>query len=104
MAPEDTPAQPPADTELKSIGRYELIDKIGKGGMGVVYRGKDTVIGRLVAIKMWISDIDVSEETRERFFHKQADDRWQIDDRIRKDVTFTTINFLEDSFPAAPYP
>ena len=70
MAPEDAPAQPSAETELKSIGRYELIDKIGKGGMGVVYRGKDTVIGRMVAIKMLISDIDVSEETRERFFRE----------------------------------
>src|SRR5436190_72053 len=56
MAPEDASTQPPPDTELKSIGRYELIDKIGKGGMGVVYRGKDTVIGRLVAIKMLICE------------------------------------------------
>lgn len=40
------------------------------------------------------------EEMRERFFHKQADDRWQIDERIRRDVTFTTINFLEDPFPS----
>jgi len=55
---------------LKQIGRYELIEKIGKGGMGVVYRGKDTVIGRPVAVKMLVSDIDISEETRERFFRE----------------------------------
>jgi chemotaxis protein methyltransferase CheR len=41
------------------------------------------------------------EEIRDRFFQKQADDRWRIDERIRKDVTFTTINFLEDTFPSA---
>ena len=74
MTPEDAPAPPATDAsaekELKQIGRYELIDKIGKGGMGVVYRGRDSVIGRLVAIKMLISDIDVSEETRERFFRE----------------------------------
>ena len=66
------PAAPPAPAELPKdgpreggedkvsrIGRYELIEKIGRGGMGIVYRGKDTVIGRAVAVKMLISDIDV---------------------------------------------
>jgi serine/threonine protein kinase len=38
--------------------------------MGVVYSGKDTVIGRQVAVKMLVSDIDISEETRERFFRE----------------------------------
>jgi serine/threonine-protein kinase len=81
MAPDDvihsTPAAaPPAspaenvDGELKRIGRYDLIEKIGRGGMGVVYRGRDTVIGRPVAVKMLISDIDVSDEARQRFFRE----------------------------------
>ncbi|HEY6357556.1 MAG TPA: serine/threonine-protein kinase, partial [Vicinamibacterales bacterium] len=80
MAPDDAihtpPAAPPAspaesaDGPLTRIGRYELIEKIGRGGMGVVYRGKDTVIGRPVAVKMLISDIDVSDETRQRFFRE----------------------------------
>jgi serine/threonine protein kinase len=55
---------------ITRIDRYELIDRIGKGGMGVVYRGRDTTIGRMVAIKMLVSDIDVSDETRERFFRE----------------------------------
>lgn len=33
------------------LGRYELLGKIGKGGMGVVYRAMDPAIGRMVAIK-----------------------------------------------------
>jgi serine/threonine protein kinase len=60
----------PDDAGLRRIGRYELMEKIGKGGMGLVYRGRDTVIGRIVAVKMLVSDIDVSEETRERFFRE----------------------------------
>jgi serine/threonine protein kinase len=80
MAPDDAihtpPAAPPAtpsdngDGELARIGRYDLIEKIGRGGMGVVYRGKDTVIGRPVAVKMLISDVDVSDEARQRFFRE----------------------------------
>jgi serine/threonine-protein kinase len=38
--------------------------------MGVVYRGRDTVVGRAVAVKMLVSDIDVSEEARERFYRE----------------------------------
>jgi serine/threonine protein kinase len=73
MAPDDrtlSPSPEPDDRELRRVGRYELVERIGKGGMGVVYRGRDTVIGRQVAVKMLVSDIDVSEETRERFFRE----------------------------------
>jgi len=56
--------------DIRRVGRYELQERIGRGGMGVVYRGKDSMIGRPVAIKMLVSDIDVSEESRERFYRE----------------------------------
>lgn len=36
---------------MQRFGRYEASSEIGKGGMGIVYRGVDTVLGRAVAIK-----------------------------------------------------
>src|SRR5262245_42612164 len=48
----------------RTIGRYEIVERLAHGGMGVVYRGRDPQIGRPVAIKV----LRVSDgELRERF-------------------------------------
>ncbi len=59
-----------AAPEPARIGRYELLERIGKGGMGVVYRARDTMLGRMVAVKMLVSEVEVSAESRERFFRE----------------------------------
>jgi serine/threonine-protein kinase len=46
------------------IGRYEVVQALGQGGMGKVLLARDTVLGRLVAIKVMREDIGIPLEIR----------------------------------------
>jgi serine/threonine protein kinase len=49
------------------LGSYEVLDLIGTGGMGEVYRARDTRLGRDVAIKVLPADRVADEDPRRRF-------------------------------------
>jgi serine/threonine protein kinase len=49
------------------IGKFEILRRIGKGAMGEVFLGRDTVLGREVAIKTILSSSSFGEEAKARF-------------------------------------
>jgi len=51
----------------KKIGRYDVVDEIGRGAMGVVYRARDPLIGREVALKALRISVALSKEESEQF-------------------------------------
>jgi serine/threonine-protein kinase len=60
-------AEPDPLEALGKIGKYEILGRIGEGGFGVVYQGRDAVLQRYVAVKTCSSR---DEKLRRRFFRE----------------------------------
>ena len=55
---------------IERLGKYQIEAQIGRGGMGAVYRARDPLLKRQVALKVISENIDVSDELRAQFFRE----------------------------------
>jgi len=54
----------------RKIGKYEVIDRVGQGAMGVVYKARDPLMRRIVAIKTMSAEIASDPELHDRFYRE----------------------------------
>ena len=57
--------------DIERIGKYQVLEEIGRGTMGRVYKAHDPVLNRFVAIKTMSASVDAGDEMHKRF-HREA--------------------------------
>ncbi len=67
---EDWKADASASLAGKSLGRYQILERLAAGGMGIVYRAYDAQLNRLLAIKVLSPGTTADEECRARFLRE----------------------------------
>ena len=63
------PAPPLKKDDLFAV-KYRIVDEIGRGGMGVVFKADDTKLKRPVALKLLSHELSQSDEAKERFLRE----------------------------------
>jgi len=95
------PAQAP--DEIGRLGRYRMLNVIGAGGMGVVFRAEDPSLERIVAVKALLPHLAASDLARQRFLREAKSAAGIVHDHIvpiyevgeDRGIPFLAMPFLE---------
>ncbi len=82
---------------LTAIGKYQVLERLGQGGMGAVFLARDPVLDRLVAIKVLSGDFD-QEVLRERFAREA-----RAVSRLRHPNIVTIFDFESGELTGQPF-
>jgi tetratricopeptide (TPR) repeat protein len=77
------------------LGRLELVEEVGRGGMAIVYKARDLDLGRFVAVKL-VPFSDVDEKSRARFINEARAAASVKHDHV---VTLYEVNMAPDGSP-----
>ncbi|HET6147997.1 MAG TPA: protein kinase [Polyangia bacterium] len=91
ICPVDNRKLPPPDDAAADLGSYRLLERLGEGGMGAVYRAVHRKLGRQVAIKVLQRDLTNDRGIINRFFHEA-----RAANTIRHDNVIEVHDFVED--------
>ncbi|MCG8466591.1 MAG: protein kinase, partial [Gemmatimonadetes bacterium] len=69
-ATEQASSQPAPVADGQVVGRFAILERLAEGGMGVIYRARDTTLDRLVALKFLPPRLDASDDAARRFLQE----------------------------------